>query len=208
VRKDAKHIFLVGVTGGIGSGKSEVCRILESLGVPVLSADEISKELSVANPCMRAKILALFGEQAYRADGSLNRPWIADQIFSNKSLQHRLEKIVHPAVFNEIEARVASLSVQGNRLAIVEAALIYESKLDRLLDAIIVVDASENYRLTRLQRRDHASVEEIRKRMRAQLGQSEKLARADYVLYNNGTTEELRGRVMFLHKVLLHLANS
>jgi dephospho-CoA kinase len=208
MRKTSGQLLLVGVTGGIGTGKSEVCRVFESLDVPVLYADEISKELSIANPVVRRKILALFGEDAYLTDGSLNRLWVAEKIFSQKSLQQRLEKILHPTVFKEIEARATTLQAQGSRIAIVEAALVFEAKLDRLLDAVIVVDAAESHRLERLQQRDHVTIESIRKRMRAQGSQAQKLARADFVIYNNGTPEELRERVVFLHKILLNVSHN
>ena len=160
--KKAKSIFKFGVTGGIGSGKSTVCEVFERLGVPVLFADDISKEISTTDPNIKKKIIILLGNEAYTADGVLNCRFIASKIFSNKLLQKKLEAILHPQVENEIEHRAEKLQQAGHRLAIVEAALLYEAGLDKKMNAVLVVDADEVVRVQRVQQRDSASEEAVR----------------------------------------------
>ena len=187
----SEHILKIGITGGIGSGKSAVCSIFAYLGVPVLYADDIAKELSSTDSAIRKKIIAVLGESAFQADGSLNRSFIASEIFSNKSLQQKVESIIHPRVEKEIEKQIKELAHRGQLVAIVEAALIYEAGLYKKLDAVIVVDADESERINRVRKRDVVSEDAVHSRMHAQLNVKNKLEKADYIIYNNGTLEEL-----------------
>ena len=202
-----KHILKIGVTGGIGGGKSAVCSIFAHLGVPVLYADNIAKELSSTDSNIRKKLIGLLGESAFQVDGSLNRSFIASKIFSNKSLQQKVESIIHPRVEKEIERKIKELERHGENIVIVEAALIYESGLHKKLDAVIVVDADESERINRVRKRDGVSEDAVRSRMIAQLDVSKKLKKADYIIYNNGTLNELESKVQFLYIVFKQLAN-
>jgi dephospho-CoA kinase len=195
----------IGVTGGIGSGKSEVCSVFRRLGVPVLSADEIAKNISSSHPRAKKKLLALFGNQAYGPDGVYNRAFIASRIFSQKSLQKKLEAIIHPLVESEIIRKFKSFEPQHAAMVVVEAALIYEAGLDKLLDTVIVVDADEPERIARVRKRDSVSEEDVRRRMDAQLDVARKLDKADYVVKNNGTPDELETKVKFLYSLFQHL---
>ncbi|MGB2869633.1 MAG: dephospho-CoA kinase [Bacteroidota bacterium] len=195
----------VGVTGGIGSGKSEVCAIFQRLGVPVLYADQISKEISTTDAAVRRQIRTLLGPEAYGQDGSLNRPKVAELIFSKKALQTKLEAILHPRVRDELENRAKSLGKDGNRLVVIEAALMYEAGYDRWLDAVIVVDADESSRLQRVRKRDAVSEADVRSRMKAQMEPSAKLGKADYVIMNDGTLPDLDAKVRFLHSLFLRI---
>lgn len=201
-----RHIIRVGVTGGIGSGKSLVCEVFAEAGIPILSADEIAKNLSTEHPSLRQRIRALLGEQAYKSDGTLDRSFVASRIFSNKKLQLKLNAIVHPAVEKEIDRRVASLEREGRRLVVVEAALIYEAGLDKKLDAVIVVDAAETERIRRVMRRDAVPEVEVRGRIEAQWPIEKKARKADFVLVNNGSVEGLRERAMFLCSLIMSMA--
>jgi dephospho-CoA kinase len=202
----SEHILKIGITGGIGSGKSAVCSIFAYLGVPVLYADDIAKELSSTDSAIRKKIIAVLGESAFQADGSLNRSFIASEIFSNKSLQQKVESIIHPRVEKEIEKQIKELAHRGQLVAIVEAALIYEAGLYKKLDAVIVVDADESERINRVRKRDVVSEDAVHSRMHAQLNVKNKLEKADYIIYNNGTLEELESKVQFLYIVFKQLA--
>jgi dephospho-CoA kinase len=195
----------LGVTGGIGSGKSLVCSLFASLGVPVLSADDIAKDIMRNDDDVRRELLRLLGDAAFNPDGSLDRRYIASRIFSDRSLQRKLNAAVHPRVENELDRRLAELEAGGARAAIVEAALIYEAGYDRSLDAVIVVDADKRERLRRIVVRDKASPSDVLKRMNAQWPAARKLAKADYVVRNDGSMEDLERNVRFLHTLFSHL---
>ena len=202
-----KHILKIGVTGGIGSGKSAVCSIFAHLGVPVLYADDIANELSVTDSTIRKKLIALLGESAFQSDGSLNRSFIASEIFSHTSLRQKVESIIHPRVEKEIERLFKELAQRGEFIVIVEAALIYEAGLHKKLDAVVVVDADESERISRVRKRDIVTEDAVRSRMKSQLDGKKKLENADYIIYNNGTTEELEFKVRFLYSVFKQLAH-
>ena len=201
-----KNILKIGITGGIGSGKSSVCSFFAHLGVPVLYADEIAKELSSTDSTIRKKLVALLGESAFQTDGSLNRSFIASEIFANKELQKKVEFIIHPHVEKEIERQIKELAHRGELIIIIEAALIYEAGLHKKLDAVIVVHADEFVRISRVRKRDVVSEDAVRSRMTAQLDAKVKLEKADYIIYNNGTLEELESKVRFVYIVFKQLA--
>ncbi len=168
----------------------------------VYYADEIARELSDSKPVIRRAIVQLLGEEAYSPDGKLNRPYVASLVFSKRHLQRQLNAIVHPHVKQELERRVAQYS---GRLpfVLIEAALIYEAGLETMLDAVIVVDAEQEVRIRRVVERDHVRPEEVRKRMKAQWSQQKKLQRADYIITNTGSLEELETSVRFLFNLFL-----
>lgn len=197
-----KHgILTVGVTGGIGSGKTTVCKIFEELGAKVLYADEIAKKLMEGDKKLKGEIEKLFGPNAY-IEGKLNRKFISDVIFSNKEKRKALESIVHPAVVREIIKKFREISKSRNEdFVIVEAALIFESGFDKELDYVVVVDADEELKIKRIMERDNCTREEVLKRMRAQMSQSKKKNLADIVIQNDGDIEALRERVKFLYSL-------
>jgi dephospho-CoA kinase len=202
-----KHILKIGVTGGIGSGKTAVCDIFARLGVPMLHSDEIAKELSNSNQGIRKKLITFLGPEAYLSDGTLNRQFIASKIFSNKELQRKVEAVIHPQVEKERERRIRELIQQGYRFLIIEAALIYEAGLDKKLDIVVVVNAEETTRVTRVRKRDAVTEEHVYARIKAQYNVKKKLEKADYVIYNNGTLEELESKVRFLYTLFNQLVN-
>ena len=151
---------------------------------PVLNADDIAKDVSSTDPAVRKKLTAVLGESAFHADGSLNRSFIASEIFSHKSLQQKVESIIHPQVEKEIDRQMRKLEHRGDRIVIVEAALIYEAGLHKKLDAVVVVDADESKRISRVCKRDIVTENAVRSRMSAQLDVKKKLEKADYIIYN------------------------
>ena len=201
-----KTILKIGVTGGIGSGKSEVCRIFESLGVPVLYADNIAKDLSNEDPVVQRSVRELLGERAYTADGVLDRAYVAARIFASKALRKKMNSIVHPRVEQAIAQAAADLERAGKRMVIVEAALIFEAGLDKKLDATLVVDADEEIRIERVVGRDGVGRGPVLDRMAAQNNQAAKVRAADYVIFNNGTKEDLERQVRFFHSIFQNLA--
>ena len=207
MKLSAQKVYKIGVTGGIGSGKSAVCSIFARLGVPVLYADDIAKELSITDPTIRKKLIALLGGSAYHADGSLNRSFIASEIFANKTLKKKAETFIHPRVEKEIERQIQELASCGESIAIVEAALLVEAGLHKKVDAVLVVDADESERIRRVCKRDVVSEEDVRRRIAAQLEVKKKLEKADYIIYNNGSREELESKVGFLYSIFKQLAD-
>lgn len=135
----------------------------------------------------------------------LDPPRVAELIFSKKELQAKLEAILHPRVKEELENRIMDLERAGNRLVVIEAALIYEAGYDRWLDAVVVVDADENARLQRVRKRDAVSEFDVRTRMRAQMEPSAKVGKADFVIMNDGALADLEAKVRFLHSIFLRI---
>ncbi len=182
----------VGITGGIGSGKTTVCRIFELLNIPVYYADDRAKWLMQHDPDLIKNIIDLFGTSAYLPDGGLNRAYIGKLVFSNKALLAQLNKLVHPAVFLDGERWFAK---QTSRYAIKEAALFYETGSYQQMDKMIVVTADREERIRRVMLRDGLEREAVEARMDKQLPEAEKIAKADFVIYNDG-------REMLIPKIL------
>jgi dephospho-CoA kinase len=205
--KKKKDFYTIGVTGGIGSGKSTVADMFSRLGIPVLSADTLSKEISATDVSVRKKLAALLGPESYNSEGKLNTAYAASRIFSNTALRKKVEAILHPAVKAEISRRTDLLKEAGHSMAVVEAALVYESGMEKYLDAVIVVDAVESIRVRRVQERDHSGEKDIHVRMRAQSDPQRTAAKGDYVIANNGSFEELEEKVKLLFSVFQKLTN-
>lgn len=196
----------IGVTGGIGSGKTTACRLLRQQGLPVLSADPLAIEIEETDRVVIKAIKTLLGSEAYLAGGALNRPYVAKSVFSNKRIRRSIEALVHPAVFRELHRRVTDLGKAGNRLVVIEAALIFESGMDTYLDFVVVVDADEPVRIARVKKRDGITAGEVRKRMSVQWPMERKTRLADFVIGNNGSREELRSKVHLLRAIIDQLA--
>ena len=192
----------LGVTGGIGSGKTAVCRLFEALGARVFYADVEAKKLMEDDPEARAEIEAAFGPESYHADGRLNRAYLARHVFGRRENVARINAIVHPRVFRAFERAKAQAESDGLALLIHEAALIFEAGGDRHLDAVAVVDAPEAVRIDRVVARDGVNAEHVRARMRHQLPPAELRRRADYVIENTGTLEDLREHVERVYRAM------
>ena len=172
----------VGLTGGIGSGKSTVAKLFSVLGIPVYDADSAAKRLMRDDPSVRDAVIGAFGESAYR-NGELQRQWLAEAVFSDPSRTALLNSIVHPAVLRDASSWMAR---QQAPYAVKEAALVFESGSDRDLDFVIGVTAPEDIRIRRVVTRDGMSVLQARERMARQMPESEKMARCDRVIHNDG----------------------
>ncbi len=198
-----QSVLKVGVTGSIGSGKSEVCKIFEQLGVPVLYADHIAKEITENDRDVKREIKKVFGADVFDRKGILNRKKMAGIVFADERLRSKLNRIIHPKVFVIIDREIEHLSALGKaRFLIVEAALIYETGMEKNLHYVIVVNADEDVRIRRVMKRDGCSREEVESRIASQMPAEEKVKRAEFVTGNNGTKEELAEKVKFLYSLL------
>lgn len=177
----------IGITGGIGSGKSEVCRYLESLGYRVIYADRLARSLMENDPSLIAGIKAIFGEDAYK-EGKINNRHIAAMAFGNRALLDKLNALVHPVVIAESDRMMSA----SKGIIFYEAALIFESGMKSRFDKIIVITAPDELRIERIVKRGGITREEAAGRLRAQIPQNEKAAMADFVLSNDSTLSDLR----------------
>ena len=199
-------MFAIGVTGGIGSGKSEVCAILRNLGVVVLSADKLARDIMKEDESIKKKIAKLIGPSAYNKNGGLNRFKIAEVIFSDDSKRKKINEIVHPVVLKEIQKlMLVQSALQKTPLFVIEAALVYESGLDKMLDYVIVVDAQLKERIKRVVARDSTTPEEVRQRIKSQLSAVEKDRRADFIIHNDGDKDLLYKNVVGIYKILMRI---
>jgi dephospho-CoA kinase len=193
----------VGVTGGIGSGKSLVCSLFREQGRVVLEADEIARAIMEQDPGVRAAISSTFGPEAYLHTGAVNKSRLRTVVFGNPTTRKQLNAIVHPAVFQALDRVINELPpARRNPYIIVEAALVFESGLDTRLDYTIVVHADLEKRIERLMQRGDGARSEIEQRMAAQLPAEVILKRSDFTIENNGSVEDLGPRVGFLDRLL------
>ncbi len=192
-------MILFGVTGGIGSGKSVVCGFLKKKGVPILEADPLAKKLTNTLPEIRTALMAEFGQDIYAPHGDLNKETLRHLVFTNSATRQRVNQIIHPHVFDWIHKEAERLDHEEHvKLVGVEAALVYESGMEKMLDVVVVVDAPVDKRVRWIQQRNQLSEEEIRKRLQAQMPAAEKRKRADYVVVNDGTLKDLERKVVDL----------
>jgi dephospho-CoA kinase len=196
--------MLFGVTGGIGSGKSEVCALLDRKGVRILRADQIAKQLTSTLPEIRNSLKKEFGEDIYLTDNSLNIKRMRDVVFNDERSRMRVNEIIHPHVLHFIKTEAERLERQENAALIaVEAALIFESGMEKWLDAVVVVTAPEEIRTKRIMQRDSLEREDVRARIQAQMPENELVAKADYTLENIGSVRSLQKSVDLLYDRLI-----
>ena len=192
-------VSTLGVTGGIGSGKSLACRYLSKLGAEVFEADKVARQLMEQQPDIRSAIKQAFGQDSYLQDGRLNSRWLAARVFNRSEELAELNAIVHPAV---IEAFDEAKSGCRASVLVQEAELIYEAQLDGRLDAVAVIAAPEAVRMRRVQERDRVSMNLVRQRMLHQLPQEELERRADIVVVNDGNKETLRSKMAIVYELV------
>jgi len=188
----------VGLTGGIGSGKSTVAKIFETLGIPIYYADDAAKHLMNTDPGIRDVIIQHFGKESYN-EGQLNRKHIASIVFNDEKKLELLNSITHPATISHANEWIQK---QTTPYIIKEAALLFESDAYKSLDKIIGVSAPLELRIERTIQRDHVTREEVVKRISRQMNEEEKMKRCDFVLIND-EKELLIPQVMELHQKFL-----
>ncbi len=196
-----KTPFQVGITGGIGSGKSLVCKIFQSLGVPIYDADSHAKTLMTTDGILITNIQKEFGHLSFNSDGSVNRSYLGETVFNNPEKLKKLNELVHPRVREDY---VRWLDANGNHQYVLkEAALLFETGSNKDLNKIIVVHAPESLRIDRVLTRDaHRTKELIQEIIKNQMEDEEKMRLADFILYND-ENQLLIPQVLGLHKKLV-----
>jgi len=173
---------IIGLTGGIGAGKTTVAKVFKALGIPVFNADEIAKELMQTNPVIKAQLLTTFGDKVYLANGALDRTYLANIVFKDAYQLALLNAIVHPVT---IQAAKDWAATQSTPFVIKEAALLFESGATDGLTAVIGVAAPLNLRIQRVMQRDACSKLDVEQRMRHQISDTIKIKLCDWVIDNN-----------------------
>jgi len=173
--------MIVGLTGGMGSGKSVVAKIFETLGCAVFNSDHVAKEIYF-DPTIRLQIIKLLGEESYLPESLLNKTFISAKIFNNSFLLQALNNIIHPAVSVAFKNFITKNS---DKVVVKESALLFEAKAEEQVDKIVLVVADEQLRLKRIINRDKLTEQEIRSKIRSQWSQEEKIKRSDFVIFNN-----------------------
>ncbi len=179
-------MLVVGLTGGIGCGKSEVRRRLLNAGFIVLDADTLAKQLAETDPVIITNIKKEFGEEMYDPAGHLQRKALAAIVFNDRKQLEKLNGIIHPRVISTVERQLEALQQRGEKIAIVEAALHYEVHWNEAMDVMVVVNAPMATRIVRVMQRDGVDETAVRRRMANQLPLEEKVKHADYVIENTG----------------------
>jgi len=190
--------MIVGLTGGIGSGKSTVAKFFKALGVPVYDSDAQAKRLMKSSKKIRKKIIALLGEEAYQ-DKALNKPFIAKLVFGDEELLEKLNGIVHPAVRKHF---LKWYQKQTHPYVVQETALLFENKSSDFYDKIILVTAPVKTRIARVMSRDNSSEEQVMARIKNQLEDTVKIELSNYII-ENINLEETKDKVITLNKALL-----
>ena len=203
--------FLVGVTGGIGCGKSTVCRFLSELGCTLFEADIVAKNLQLHDAEVIDGIKTLFGSEIYSVDSSgqmvLDRKTIAATVFSSSEKLEALNALIHPKVFREFQKAVRDAENQGIKILVKEAAILFESGSNRQLDVVVVVVADEQERIERAVQKGLGSPEEIIRRIALQWPQQKLIEKANYVVVNKGSKEDLKKETEELYLTLLSAAS-
>lgn len=201
--KFPNRFLRVGITGGIGSGKSTVCNLFAGLGRTVLSADDIARQLTDNSAQIKSSIRKTFGEKVFLPNGVLDRQALAAIVFENHSLRAKLDALIHPHVFAALDEAIDRLSLSDkSSYLLIEAALIYESGMDEKLDYVVVVHADEEVRIKRVLERDNTTREAVLARMYAQMDPKQKIELADFVIVNDNDEHDLVQRVKFLDTLL------
>ncbi len=204
--------FLVGITGGLGSGKSMVCHFLSEMGCALFESDRVAKELQLHDPQVIEGIKVLFGLEVYSRDASgslvLDRKKIASAVFSSSEKLAALNRLIHPKVHNEFCKAVLDARNRRTKILVKEAAILFESGGNEGLDAVVVVAADMQERIDRAVQKGMGTREEIMRRIATQWPQEKLIAKADYVLFNRGSLEGLKKETEALYLKLLDAALS
>jgi dephospho-CoA kinase len=194
-------VLKIGLTGGLGSGKSTIAKVFEVLGIPVYYADTEAKRIMNEDPLLKAEIVRQFGPESY-ADNQLNRPYLSTIVFNNRDKLALLNSIVHPATIRDSKEWI---NRQSTPYAIKEAALIFESGSQDSLDYIIGVSAPTHLRIQRAMQRDQLTREQVQQRMSKQIEEVIKMHLCDFVVYND-EVKPVIPQVLEIHKKLIALA--
>ena len=191
----------IGLTGGIGSGKSTVAHFITEKGFPVYNSDYWAKELVNLDSKLKEKIIQLLGNSSYDNLGNYNRKWVSEQVFGNDELLKKLNQIIHPAVAEHFENWVKA---QHSEFVFKETALLFELKLNEQCYQSILVTADDNIRIKRVMDRDKKTYREIEAIMQKQMSEKDKIRKADFIIENNSDLETLKS---YTKQVISELQN-
>ncbi|WP_109432004.1 dephospho-CoA kinase [Aggregatibacter segnis] len=199
--------YVVGLTGGIGSGKSTIAELFAELGVPIVDADLVARQVVEKNSPLLAEIATHFGPEILLEDGALNRAALREKIFANETQKQWLNQLLHPAIRHEM---LRQLAAQQAPYCIFMVPLLIENNLTALCQRILVVDVLEHTQVERACQRDNNQVEQIKRIMQSQVSRQERLKYADDVINNNedliASLPQLKQKVLDLHHLYLQLA--
>lgn len=195
-----KKNLKIGITGGIGSGKSLVTAFLEKKGYPVLKSDQVAKDLMSSDEAIMRKIVNEFGANSYNGK-VLNKSYLAENVFSDQEKVQRINSIVHPPTTRKIDELTKQLFAK-HQLVFVESALIFEAEIQNRFDFVILVFSEEQARIARVLKRDKISQTDVEKRMAFQIPDNQKKELADFVIENNSSIPDLEKRVQFILTVI------
>ena len=198
-------MLVIGLTGGIGSGKSAVSRCFERLGVPVIDADRVAREVVEPGQPALAEIAEAFGADLVRDDGSLDRARLRERVFADPDARRRLEGILHPRIRTRMRERLAALPA-GTPYAVFVIPLLLETGQRDQVDRVLAVEAAESIRVARVLQRDGVSADQVRRIFAAQCSPEDRAAGADDMVLNEGSESELAAKVSALHEKYLALA--
>lgn len=197
----------IGITGGIGSGKSTVCEIWQSLGAYIINADELAKVIMVERDIVKKEIIETFGDDSYHTNGSLNRSYLAEQAFG-KGRVSELNAIVHPRIPEEVDELIERAENKGYDAIVYEAALLLENLKPGRLDCIVLVLADQKRRIEWVKERDRVDDDSVVERMERQQDFSKLTHLADRVIRNDGTLEELRQKARKVYNELTRISRN
>lgn len=200
--------MILGVTGGIASGKSTVANMLGELGAVVISADDLAREVVVPGSRVLLRLQECFGVQILTPDGTLDRKQLGDYVFANPVARRELEEIMHPAIaeLSKLRLHQASIAQEATGgLVVYEAPLLFEAGARGRVDKVLTVTVAEDVQLRRLQQRDQCSIDDAKRRVAAHMPQIEKARLSDYVIDNSSDLDALRHKVAKLYKEIVPL---
>lgn len=197
--------WILGVTGGIGSGKTAATDFLQTLGITVVDADVVSREIVAPGQPALAAIQQYFGDDVLLDDGQLNRPWLRQRVFSMPEERRALEAITHPAIRDSLNQQ---LRAARSAYAVLASPLLWESGQYSLVQRTLLIDVEEATQVQRASQRDGVSEDQIKAILKAQWSRSQRLARADDVILNEGSLAELHAKLRQHHQHYLELASA
>ena len=195
---DSYTPYIIGLTGGIGSGKSVVSRLLRLMDIPVYDCDREAKRLMCEDTVVREGLIAIVGEGVFRADGQLDRAYLASYMFGDDAHVRQVNQVVHPVVRADFKQWALQA---GRKIVAVESAILFEAGMAADVDAVWVIHAPENMRLQRVVCRDSSSDSAVRSRMQCQLSEQEYLDRADRIISNDNRSSLVRQVAELLHEI-------
>jgi len=196
-------MFVVGVTGGIGSGKTTVTNLFQQHGIVIVDADVIARHIMDKGGDALKAVKERYGQEALLQDGNLNRAWLRDRIFKHREDKQWLNELTHPLIREQI---LSQLQQAQSPYVMLSAPLLVENRLTKLCDRVLVVDVSEATQVQRTQQRDAVSEDQVQAIINAQASREQRLQAADNIIHNEGDESELAPQVEKLHELYLRLA--